>query len=99
MSNVIAYEKQTGTKINPATVVPQALIEDLRYGPLTMNFGESYVGTDGNMHKRNWQAYDYNALMKQYGVKSQGELFDAMFIAVQPPGTMRADSPLFYVYR
>jgi hypothetical protein len=99
MTKVIDYEKATGTKVNRATVVPQALIEDLRYGYSTMAFGETYVGADGNMHRRNWSAYDYDALMKQYGAKNHGELFDAMFVAVQPEGTLRADSPLFYVYR
>ena len=99
MGNVIAYEKATGTKIDPRTVVPQALIEDLRYGPLTPNFGAFYIGADGQSHIRNSAAYDYNKLMKEYGVKNHGELFDAMFVAAQPPGTMRTDSPMFYVYR
>jgi hypothetical protein len=99
MTKVIEYEKATGTKVNRATVVPQALMEDLRYGYSTMAFGEFYAGADGTMHKRNWSAYDYNALMKQYGAKNHGQLFDKMFVAVQPEGTRRADAPLFYVYR
>lgn len=99
IGKVKEYERQTGTKIDPKRVAPEALVEDLRYGMLTPNFSPTYIGSDGLPHTRNFRAYDYQALMKQYGVKNQGELFGAMFVPVHPPGTMRADNPLFYVYR
>lgn len=99
MAKVKEYERVSGNKVDPNRIAPEALVEDVRYGQLTPNFGAAYIGSDGLPHMRNSSGYDFQALMKQYGVKNQGELFDAMFQAVQPPGTMRADNPLFYVYR
>lgn len=96
---VTAYEKKTGTKIDPSKVVPQQLIEDLRYGPLTMNFGQFYTGLDGQSHQRNFNAYDYQQLYKDYGVKNQGELFEKMFTPVYVPDTKRADQVQFYLYK
>lgn len=96
MGNVIAYENATGTKVDPAKVAPEALVMDIK----TLGQGpSSYLSSDGTNKTTNNNAYDVNALFKQYNVSNVGDLFNAMFVAVQPPGTMRADAPMFYVYR
>lgn len=99
MNRVAAYEKTTGQQIDRSRIAPESLVMDLKYGPLWPNFGNGYTASDGTNKIPNWNAYDYPALMKQTGAKSQGELFDKLFIPVHPPGTGRADSPLFYLYR
>lgn len=96
MSNVLAYEKATGTKIDPAKVAPEQLVMDIK------NLGQSpstYLSSDGTNKVTNTNAYDINALFKQYNVTNVGELFNAMFMPAHPPGTMRADNPMFYVYK
>lgn len=96
MGNVKAYEKATGVKVDPGKVAPEQLVMDIKtlYQPPT-----GYLATDGTNKMTNSNAYDPAALMEQYKVKNIGELFNAMFVPVHPPGTMRADSPMFYVYR
>lgn len=99
LGNVMAYEKKTGQSVDRSRVVPQQLIEDLRYGQSTPAFGTGYIANDGTTKQRNFASYDFQKLMKDTGAKNQGELFDKLFAPVQPPGTMRTDSPMFYVYR
>lgn len=96
MGNVKAYEKATGVKVDPGKVAPEQLVMDIKnlYQPPT-----TYLATDGTNKVTNSNAYDPAALMEQYKVKNIGELFNAMFAPVHPPGTMRADNPMFYVYQ
>lgn len=96
---VTAYERKTKTKVDMSKVVPQQLIEDLRYGPLTMNVGQFYTGSDGQSHLRNFNAYDYQQLYKDYGVKNQGELIDKMFQPVYIPNAKFPDQIQFYMYK
>jgi hypothetical protein len=96
---VTAYERKTKTKVDMSKVVPQQLIEDLRYGPVTMNVGQFYTGSDGQSHLRNFNAYDYQQLYKDYGVKNQGELIDKMFQPVYIPNAKFPDQIQFYMYK
>lgn len=100
LGQVANYERATGEKIDRSKVAPEAMVMDFRvmsYSPLS---GVSYLASDG-MTKMTTPstAYDTTELMKKYGVRYPAELFDKMFVAVHPPGTMRADNPMFYVYR
>lgn len=99
IGNVRAYERQTGQKVDLSRVAPQALVEDLRGGRQSLVSGIHYLGSDGLTHARSPNAYDFPGLMKKYGVSSESQLFDKILAPVHPPGTMRADAPLFYVYR
>lgn len=96
MGNVKAYEKATGTTVDPGKVAPEQLVMDIKnlYQPPT-----TYLSSDGTNKTTNSNAYDPAELMAQYKVSNVGDLFNAMFAAVHPPGTMRADSPMFYVYK
>jgi len=96
LASVMAYEKATGDKIDRSRVAPEALVMDIK------NLGQfpvGYLSQDGTTKSTNPRAYDIPALLKQYGANSLGELFNKMFVTVHPPGTMRADSPMFYLYR
>ena len=100
LSQVANYERATGEKIDRGRVAPEALAMDFKVMSMSPLQGVSYSASDGSTKMTNPStAYDTEALMKKYGVKYPGELFDKMFVAVQPPGTMRADNPMFYVYR
>lgn len=94
--NVLAYERETGQKIDRSKVAPEQLVMDIKsigQGPT------SYLSADGTVKVANNNAYDLAGLMSKYKASSVGDLFNKMFAPVHPPGTMRADSPLFYVYR
>jgi hypothetical protein len=96
MGNVKAYEKATGAKVDPGKVAPEQLVMDIKN---LYQHPTAYLATDGTNKMTNSNAYDPAALMEQYKVKNIGELFNAMFAPVHPPGTMRADNPMFYVYQ
>lgn len=96
LASVLAYEKATGEKIDRGRVAPEALVMDIK------NLGQmpsAYTSQEGVNKTTNSRSYDIPALLKQYGASSIGDLFNKMFVAAQPPGTMRADNPMFYVYR
>lgn len=96
MNNVKAYENATGSKVDLSKVAPEQLVMDIKHlgqGP------SAYLSSDGTNKMTNSSSYDINTLFKQYNVSNAGQLFNAMFAAVHPPGTMRADAPMFYVYR
>lgn len=96
MGNVKAYERATGVKVDPGKVAPEQLVMDIR----TLGQGpSSYLSSDGTNKTTNNNSYDIPTLFKQYKVGNVGDLFNAMFAPVHPPGTMRADSPMFYVYQ
>lgn len=95
---VMMYERQTGNTVDRDKVVPQQLIEDMRYGNSTPAFGEFYASSDGTTKLRHYNAYDYIKLMKETGAKSQGELFGKLFIPVYQPRTKRAEQVMFYVW-
>jgi len=96
MGNVKAYERVTGVKVDPGKVAPEQLVMDIKN---LYQLPTAYLATDGTNKMTNSNAYDPAALMEQYKVKNVGELFNAMFAPVHPPGTMRADNPMFYVYQ
>lgn len=96
--NVGAYEKATGASIDRNKVVPERLVNDLLKA-INPSSGLSYVGSDGQTHMANANAYDLNALMKQAGAKNYGELLSKLFQPVYVPGTGRADQIMFYMYR
>lgn len=96
LASVLAYEKATGEKIDRGRVAPEALVMDIK------NLGQmpsAYTSQEGVNKTTNSRSYDIPELLKQYGASSIGDLFNKMFVAAQPPGTMRADNPMFYVYR
>lgn len=94
--NVTAYEKATGQKIDRSRVAPEALVMDIK----SIGSGPTwYTGSDGSTKMANNNAYDINGLMQKYSAGSVGDLFNRMFVPVHPPGTMRADAPMFYVFR
>lgn len=96
LASVASYEKATGDKIDRGRVAPEALVMDIK------NLGQApvtYTSQDGTNKVTNPGAYDMAALLKQYGAANMGDLFNKMFVAAQPPGTMRLDSPMFYIYR
>lgn len=96
LASVIAYEKATGDKIDRARVAPEALVMDIK---TLGQMPSAYTSREGVNKTTNSRSYDIPALLKQYGASSIGDLFNKMFVAAQPPGTMRADNPMFYVYR
>lgn len=96
LASVAAYEKATGDKIDRSRIAPEALVRDI--GGLGQ-FKFAYLSSDGTTKSTNPRAYDIPALLKKYEANSLGELFNKMFVTVHPPGTMRADSPMFYLYR
>ena len=96
MNNVKAYENATGSKVDLSKVAPEQLVMDIKHlgqGP------SAYLSSDGTNKMTNSSSYDINTLFKQYNVSNAGQLFNAMFAAVHPPGTMRADAPMFYIYK
>ncbi len=96
MNNVKAYENATGSKVDLSKVAPEQLVMDIKYlgqGP------SAYLSSDGTNKMTNSSSYDINSLFKQYKVTNAGQLFNSMFAAVHPPGTMRADAPMFYIYK
>lgn len=100
LSRVANYERSTGTTVDRSRVAPEALAMDFKVMGMSPLQGVGYTASDGTNKITNPStAYDTEVLMKKYGVKYPGELFDKMFAAVHPPGTMRADNPMFYVYR
>lgn len=100
LSQVANYERSTGTTVDRSRVAPEALAMDFKVMGMSPLTGVSYTASDGSSKMTNPStAYDTEALMKKYDVKYPGELFEKMFAAVHPPGTMRADNPMFYVYR
>lgn len=100
LSQVANYERSTGTTVDRSRVAPEALAMDFKTMGMSPLQGVTYTASDGSSKMTNPStAYDTDALMKKYGVKYPGELFDKMFAPVHPPGTMRADNPMFYVYR
>lgn len=101
MTQASIYEKNTGQKVDASRIVPEALIEDMRYGPNTPNFGNTYTGADGQPHSRNPDAYDWNALTKQTGARGWQEAFDKLFAGVWSPKAPPelGVPPMFYVYR
>ena len=100
LGQVANYERATGEKIDRSRIAPEAMVMDFRvmsYSPLS---GVGYLASDGTTKMTTPStAYDTEALMKKFGVRYPAELFDKMFAPVHPPGTMRADNPMFYVYR
>lgn len=96
MAGVAAYERATGSKVDRSLVVPEQLIEDFKYQSQN-GFTTSYLSSDGTVKKRNFEAYDFPALLKAAGVEGVGNL-QKLFIPVHPPGSMRADNPMFYVW-
>ncbi len=96
LASVSAYEKATGSKVDRSLVVPEQLIEDFKYLS-NQGYTQHYLSRDGTVKVRNNSAYDFPALMKQVGVSSVAEL-QKLFIPVHPPGTMRTDGPMFYVW-
>ncbi len=100
LSQVANYERSTGTTVDRSRVAPEALAMDFKVMGMSPLQGVAYTASDGTNKMTNPStAYDTEALMKKYGVKYPGELFEKMFVAVHPPGTMRADNPMFYVYK
>jgi len=101
MAQAAVYEKNTGQKVDPSKIVPEALIEDMRYGPVTPNFSPTYTGSDGLNHMRNYTAYDYNALTAQVGASNWQDAFDMLFAPVWSPDAPPETGvpPMFYVYR
>lgn len=98
LGNVSAYEKATGNSIDKTKIAPERLVNDIMKA-INPSSGLSYIGSDGQTHMANANAYDLNALMKQTGAKNYGELFSTLFAPVYVPGTGRADQVMFYVYR
>lgn len=96
LASVLAYEKATGEKIDRSRVAPEALVMDIK---TLGQMPSAYTSQEGVNKTTNSRSYDIPALLKQYGASSIGDLFNKMFVAAQPPGTMRADNPMFYVYR
>jgi len=96
MAGVAAYERATGGKVDRSLVVPEQLIEDFKYQSQN-GFTTSYLSSDGTVKKRNFEAYDFPALLRAAGVEGVGNL-QKLFIPVHPPGSMRADNPMFYVW-
>lgn len=96
MAGVAAYERATGSKVDRSLVVPEQLIEDFKYQSQN-GFTTSYLSSDGTVKKRNFEAYDFPSLLKAAGVEGVGNL-QKLFIPVHPPGSMRADNPMFYVW-
>lgn len=96
LGNVNAYERATGNKVDRSLVVPEQLIEDLNaFG--SAGFTNAYLSKDGTNKIRNIGAYDLPALMKRFGFNDVNQL-QSLFIPIHPPGTMRADGPMFYVF-
>lgn len=98
LGNVTAYEKKTGTEIPRNKIAPEQLVHDI------MAIGNpsgamTYIGSDGQTHVANPNAYNVNELMKSTGAKNYGDLFNRLFQPVYVPGTMRADQIQFYMYR
>lgn len=98
LASVASYERATGNKVDRSLVVPEQLVEDFKYQSKD-GFTMSYMSTDGTVKTRNPGAYDFPALIKAAGVEKTkiGGLQD-LFIPVQPPGSMRTDNPMFYVW-
>lgn len=98
MASVANYERVTGNKVDRSLVVPEQLMEDFRFQSQA-GFTTSYLSSDGTVKKRNFEAYDFPALIKAAGVEDSkiGGL-QKLFIPVQPPGSMRTDNPMFYVW-
>lgn len=99
MKKAIEYENFMGQKIDKSRIVPEQLIEDLRYGNLAGAFGTSYTADDGTNKLRNQSAYNFNDIMKQAGAKNQGELLDKLFVPAYLPPKMMVSNPIFYLYR
>lgn len=98
MAGVAAYERATGNKVDRSLVVPEQLIEDFKYQSQN-GFTTSYLSSDGTVKSRNFRAYDFPALIKAAGAESAGVGgLQKLFIPVHPPGSMRADNPMFYVW-
>lgn len=96
LAGVAAYERATGAKVDRSLVAPEQLVEDFKYQSQA-GFTSSYLSSDGSMKNRNIGAYDLPDLYKKLGITNIGEL-QRFFIPVQPPGSMRTDSPMFYVW-
>lgn len=96
MASVAAYERQTGAKVDRSLVVPEQLIEDFKYQS-HLGFTNSYLSSDGTTKKRNFEAYDFAALLKAADVEGVGNL-QKLFIPIHGPRSMRADYPMFYVW-
>lgn len=96
LAGVAAYERATGNKVDRSLVVPEQLIEDFKYQS-QLGFTQAYTSKDGTNKKRNYEAYNFPELLQRVGVKDTRDL-QTLFIPVHPPGTMRTDSPLFYVW-
>lgn len=96
LAGVNAYERATGNKVDRSLVVPEQLVEDFKYQSAA-GFTNSYLSSDGSVKTRNIGAYDFPDLIKKLGVSSIGDL-QRLFIPVQPPNSMRTDSPMFYVW-
>ena len=96
MAGVAAYERATGNKVDRSLVVPEQLIEDFKYQSQN-GFTQAYTSMDGTNKKRNFEAYDFPELLKRTGLRDVREL-QSLFIPVQPPGSMRTDAPMFYVW-
>jgi hypothetical protein len=100
LGQVANYEKATGTTVDRSRVAPEALAMDFKIMGSSPLQGVSYTASDGTSRiSVPASAYDTKSLMEKYGVKYPGELFDKIFAPVHPPGSMRADNPMFYVYR
>ena len=96
LAGVAAYERATGNKVDRSLVVPEQLVEDFKFQS-QLGFTQAYTSKDGTNKKRNYEAYNFPELLQRVGVKDIRDL-QTLFIPVHPPGTMRTDSPLFYVW-
>ena len=97
LAGVAAYERAAGMKVDRSLVVPEQLVEDFKYQS-SAGFTTSYLSADGTMKSRNPSAYDFAELIKITGKdKGLGGL-QSLFVPVHPPGSMRTDSPMFYVW-
>jgi len=96
LAGVAAYERATGNKVDRSLVVPEQLMEDFNFQS-QLGFTQAYTSKDGTNKKRNFEAYNFPELMQKVGVRSTGDL-QKLFIPIQPPGSMRTDAPMFYVW-
>lgn len=98
LAGVAAYERAAGAKVDRSLVVPEQLLEDFRYLSAG-GFTTSYLSRDGTAKNRNFTAYNFPELFKLTGTeKSKIEGLQQLFVPVHPPGSMRADNPMFYVW-
>ena len=83
----VAYERQTGTKVDPALLVPKSFASGI------MQANTAGADPYGPIPLVSWSKLA-NDLFGSPRVDQLGKLI----LPVHPPKTMRADSPLFYVW-